>query len=362
MADAHHHSKFNEDIATETLKIIENKGYYINIGNDKPLFIYLNIDSYSKIYPGNTTFEINNNNNRNDNNNRQRSISNSSSAAATVGMFKTNIIVDQCSVIEGCERFVGILWDDDPSEMSKVAVLNFASATRPGGGFLHGSKAQEESLCRSSSLYTQLSSQKCKNEYYNVNNNDINHGIYNDNVIFTSNVAFFRDDKMMLLNEPYYINVISAPAPNFNVATKKLSSYDNNPDEIVQYIDAIYKERLCHVLNVALENNIDYLILGAWGTGIYGNPLSTVIANFKECLLKMDRYKNKFKIIMFAILDKKTCTEFANAFDIKFIERDIHWEQSQELINGYNQFENGTIHNKNRNTNNNNNNNNNNNK
>jgi uncharacterized protein (TIGR02452 family) len=37
-----------------------------------------------------------------------------------------------------------------------VAVLNFASARNPGGGFLSGSQAQEESLARSSALHASL--------------------------------------------------------------------------------------------------------------------------------------------------------------------------------------------------------------
>ena len=48
----------------------------------------------------------------------------------------------------------------------KIAVLNFASAFQPGGGVFSGSRAQEECLCRCSTLYSLINRKWLKESYY----------------------------------------------------------------------------------------------------------------------------------------------------------------------------------------------------
>src|SRR5207253_5281746 len=93
---------------------------------------------------------------------------------------------------------------------ARVIALNFASAKNPGGGFLAGSQAQEESLARSSALYACLEPQR---EFYE-HNRALRSALYSDHILFSPGVPVFRDDAGRLLDEPYLVSFITAPAVN----------------------------------------------------------------------------------------------------------------------------------------------------
>ena len=69
----------------------------------------------------------------------------------------------------------------------RIGVLNFASATNPGGGVTKGSSAQEEALCRCSTLYPVLNTQTLLSKFYIPNRNKKN-PLHDDTVIYTPNI------------------------------------------------------------------------------------------------------------------------------------------------------------------------------
>lgn len=94
-----------------------------------------------------------------------------------------------------------------------VAVLNFASARNPGGGYLNGAQAQEEALCRASALYTCLLTARAFYDHHRADRDPF----YSDRVIHSPAVPVFRDDRGRLLAEPYHAGFLTAAAPNAGV-------------------------------------------------------------------------------------------------------------------------------------------------
>lgn len=166
--------------------------------------------------------------------------------------------------------------------------LNFASATSPGGGFLRGAIAQEETIARSSALYASLIS---KEGYYkhNIESED---KLYTDCMIYSPDVPIFRRDNGEFLPNPYFCSVITSPAVN--------RSNTEGVDET--FIFAAMIKRIFKILSVAIEKKHDSLILGAWGCGVFGNNPKEVAMMF-HLVLNNPRFINHFKNITFAVYD-----------------------------------------------------------
>lgn len=169
-------------------------------------------------------------------------------------------------------------------------VMNFANAHIPGGGFLAGATAQEESLCRCSTLYMSISSDKAKEMYkYNTSHLSSTDSHY---MLLSPHVRVFRNHKCELLKMPYDVGVITVPAPNRRgkaIFTSKA------------VLEKVMTERIRFMINVAHQNKYRYLVLGAWGCGAFGNKTEDVAEYFYRVLVE-EHQAQWFDEVCFAVL------------------------------------------------------------
>lgn len=185
----------------------------------------------------------------------------------------------------------------------RVALLNFASAKNPGGGFIRGARAQEEDLARCSALYDCV---RRATEYYEANRRERSM-LYTDHVIYSPQVPFFRDEQLALLTDPFNASVVTAPAPN---AGQHLA---RDPDGRAAISEALQR-RTDLVLRVFAENGERALVLGAWGCGVFRNDPAEVARTFVRCLEHPD-LAGAFDRVVFAVLDRSRSKHVITAFD-----------------------------------------------
>jgi len=156
----------------------------------------------------------------------------------------------------------------------KVAILNFASYTNPGGMFLAGSSAQEESLCHESNLYQNL---KANQEFYDYNKSHKNRGLYSNRAIYTRDVCFIRDDILKKCD------VITCAAPNLSAFSyNKIIDSDLMSSSKMQENELALKSRCDFIRRICDTEHVDKVILGAWGCGVFKQDPEMVAAFLKE--------------------------------------------------------------------------------
>jgi uncharacterized protein (TIGR02452 family) len=200
-----------------------------------------------------------------------------------------NIIVSQLRSFEAAVQYIG----------KRTAVLNFASATNPGGGVEKGASAQEECLCRVSTLYPCLTDQKMRDSFYTPHRKHGN-ALHNDDIIYTPKVLIIKDDDHNMLATPFLVDVISCAAPNLR--EKPNNAYNSGDGNKVQISDnellALHEKRARKIFASAIANGVEVLILGAFGCGAFQNDPHIVAQAYKNVLPDFAHY---FRTIEFAI-------------------------------------------------------------
>ena len=211
--------------------------------------------------------------------------------------FTQHIKVKNNSTLESAKE----LYDKD---FNNITVLNFASAINPGGGFLNGSQAQEESLSRKTCLYA---TQICYGETYYMANKRIKSGLYTDHLIYSPSVPVIRDSSNNLLDSFWNVNIITSPAVNVGFLEKE-------EPENLEKVDEFMRRRIEYILAVAVAKNTDALVLGAFGCGVFQNDPDKIANIFADLLLPDGTYSQAFSAVDFAILSNNEMSENYKAF------------------------------------------------
>ena len=165
----------------------------------------------------------------------------------------------------------------------RVVALNFANGMRPGGGFLHGALAQEESLCRCSALYAVLAGDPMYAHHQVLGSPE-----GSDWVIYAPDVPVFRMDDGTPLARPWLLAFITSAAPYAPEVGQPLASN-------------LLKRRILRVLSVAQAYGHETLVLGAWGCGAFGHDPRQTATDFRDALA--GPFAGVFQEVVFAISD-----------------------------------------------------------
>ena len=229
----------------------------------------------------------------------------------------------------GCETKTGCVNADCVDVAERMikgglhpAILNLASRRRPGGGYDRGMSAQEETLCRLSTL-SQLLYQYYDPKYRCVQEAEVPHrfNAYPLDIdfggIYSPDVMFFRRnlrDGYAFREEPFTCGVITVAALSF----REPNNYCN---EERQYMapdggftpqgDAIQLNKIRTIYRIALKNGHDSIVLGAFGCGAFANDPQVVARAYRDALKDYKRY---FQYIEFAVYCRADETENYDVF------------------------------------------------
>ena len=230
---------------------------------------------------------------------------------------------------EGTEDFHIAVTNEDSfcaaEKLTNPLVMNFANAYIPGGGFLTGAIAQEEALCRASTLYQSITNKRAEEMYaYNVEHRCREASDY---MLYSPCVSVFRSPNGQLLENPFTVSVVTVPAPNRSMDTEL------GPDKQVK---EIMMRRIRIMLRTAMKHGNKDLVLGAWGCGVFRNDPKDVADSFRKILVD-EGYGKYFNRVSFAIYGDKKSPNFLAFRQVfaKELNKELEAQKSKALKQKY---------------------------
>lgn len=147
----------------------------------------------------------------------------------------------------------------------RVCVHNFASATNPGGGVTRGAGAQEECLCRCSTLYPNLNYTEMWDGFYKPHRR-AGDAFHNDDCIYTPGVIVFKSDtyKPALMREEdwYTVDVLTCAAPNLREKPSNTYNLSDSKEQVSisrDELQRLHEKRFRRICDLACEKDNEVL-------------------------------------------------------------------------------------------------------
>lgn len=210
--------------------------------------------------------------------------------------------------------------------LGNVLVLNFANARVPGGGVAAGAMAQEECLCRQSSLYLSLTNKEAipfyergeRDSYQSEAYGEIRE-VYSDGCLYSPKVCVFKDAGLNEIST-YEVSVITSAAPVHLFNWSALAGYAQEPSErknmfykSEEYTE-ILRRRIFSVLDAAEHFGHKNLVLGAFGCGAFANDPVLVAGLFRECLTFYEFEHVHFAVLPSGVSGRRNLEVFQEVF------------------------------------------------
>lgn len=188
---------------------------------------------------------------------------------------------------------ISAAWSIHSNPSAKIAILNFASFRHPGGGFLTGAMAQEESICHHTNLYDALAAQRA---WYDSNERLTNRSLYQNRSILTCDVSIVARGigKFVRTEEIFQADFLTCASPNAGAAAKK-----GVPEA---EINCAIEQRISYAVELLAGRGYTHMILGAFGCGAFRCDPRIVAGAFRNSI---EKSTNAFDKVVFAIPDGK---------------------------------------------------------
>lgn len=177
-----------------------------------------------------------------------------------------------------------------------ILVLNLANPVHPGGGVRRGAKAQEEDLCRKSSLLLSVESRNA-HPYYRYNRK-LDTYMGSDGIVISPQVEIIKDENGNLLDDSVIVSVMTCAAPMIKYGKEGMSENE---------YETMVFQRIIGMLTVAAYLGYKYLVLGAFGCGAFRNDAHVVSDLFGRAFRAFDydgmTADDMFRRVEFAVMD-----------------------------------------------------------